>query len=393
MPLAEAPAPTAAGPKVYPEASTPPIVSERVAVIDRTLGSIAAELPNNARDAACNMPAGELVAEHYGNAINERGLATDPDILILDEPTAGIDIGSITANAAVMQDGRLLGSRVIFTGYNAEAAGRRVFEELLGELKELVENLRISVVRATLVNLRAPTPALLLGSGKAKYFRRVAAQYGTDFLTSPAGQYNYIQGGNASLSPEKSNSYTFGMVFDQPFKGFTATIDYWNITVEDTIGTVPSPTALDQCVQTGSPEYCDLITRDSQGTLWLLPQAQIVATNVIIGETKTSGWDIGVNYALRIEVYDLRSPNLMSSSSMRIEARYATELARQLDVDELAAIDDLPAIEKNAWQKVNEKVSKIGLAVSGISPRAGPSGEIMTIRSSGIRISSANRSR
>jgi (R)-2-hydroxyacyl-CoA dehydratese activating ATPase len=49
--------------------------------------------------------------------------------------TAGIDIGSITAKAAIMHDDELLGTRVIFTGYNSEAAGRRVFEELLGELK------------------------------------------------------------------------------------------------------------------------------------------------------------------------------------------------------------------------------------------------------------------
>ena len=48
--------------------------------------------------------------------------------------TVGIDIGSITAKAAVMRDGVLLGTRVIFTGYNSEAAGRRVFDELLGEL-------------------------------------------------------------------------------------------------------------------------------------------------------------------------------------------------------------------------------------------------------------------
>jgi (R)-2-hydroxyacyl-CoA dehydratese activating ATPase len=48
--------------------------------------------------------------------------------------TAGIDIGSITAKAAVLRDGELLGTRVILTGYNAEAAGRRVFEELLAEL-------------------------------------------------------------------------------------------------------------------------------------------------------------------------------------------------------------------------------------------------------------------
>jgi len=48
--------------------------------------------------------------------------------------TAGIDIGSITAKAAVMREGVLLGTRVIFTGYSSEAAGRRVFDELLGEL-------------------------------------------------------------------------------------------------------------------------------------------------------------------------------------------------------------------------------------------------------------------
>lgn len=47
---------------------------------------------------------------------------------------AGIDIGSITAKAALLKDGALLGTRVIFTGYNAEAAGRRVFEELLADL-------------------------------------------------------------------------------------------------------------------------------------------------------------------------------------------------------------------------------------------------------------------
>ncbi|HNV45521.1 MAG TPA: acyl-CoA dehydratase activase [Spirochaetota bacterium] len=48
--------------------------------------------------------------------------------------TAGIDIGSITAKAAVMKDRQILGATVIFTGYNAELAGRRVFDELLGEL-------------------------------------------------------------------------------------------------------------------------------------------------------------------------------------------------------------------------------------------------------------------
>ncbi|MEO6873326.1 MAG: GTPase HflX [Opitutaceae bacterium] len=68
--------------------------------------------------------------------------------------------------------------------------------ELLGELKELVENLRISVVRSTLVTLRQPTPALLLGSGKAKELADMAKAEGADVIVfdehlSPAQQRNW----------------------------------------------------------------------------------------------------------------------------------------------------------------------------------------------------------
>ncbi|HWR67603.1 MAG TPA: acyl-CoA dehydratase activase [Desulfomonilia bacterium] len=48
--------------------------------------------------------------------------------------TAGIDIGSITAKAAIMDNGAVLGTRVIFTGYNVEIASRKVYDELLAEL-------------------------------------------------------------------------------------------------------------------------------------------------------------------------------------------------------------------------------------------------------------------
>ncbi len=47
--------------------------------------------------------------------------------------TAGIDIGSITAKAAIVEDGKILGTKIIFTGYNAEAAGVKVYEEALAE--------------------------------------------------------------------------------------------------------------------------------------------------------------------------------------------------------------------------------------------------------------------
>jgi predicted CoA-substrate-specific enzyme activase len=48
--------------------------------------------------------------------------------------TAGIDIGSITAKAAVLKDGHILGTKVMFTGYNAKQAGKMVMDDLLNEI-------------------------------------------------------------------------------------------------------------------------------------------------------------------------------------------------------------------------------------------------------------------
>lgn len=44
---------------------------------------------------------------------------------------AGIDIGSITAKAALIKNDNLIETHVIFTGYNTLLAGQKVFEELL----------------------------------------------------------------------------------------------------------------------------------------------------------------------------------------------------------------------------------------------------------------------
>ncbi len=48
---------------------------------------------------------------------------------------AGIDIGSITAKAALLKGNKLLGTRVIPTGYNPVTAGKKVFSDLLAHTK------------------------------------------------------------------------------------------------------------------------------------------------------------------------------------------------------------------------------------------------------------------
>jgi GTP-binding protein HflX len=69
-------------------------------------------------------------------------------------------------------------------------------EELLAELTELVENLSLSIVRATLVRLRAPSPALFVGKGKAEELAALAKEDGAEVIVfdsalSPAQQRNW----------------------------------------------------------------------------------------------------------------------------------------------------------------------------------------------------------
>lgn len=49
--------------------------------------------------------------------------------------SAGIDIGSISTKAVIMKGGEFLAGRVIFTGYNAESAGRKAFDAVLADLR------------------------------------------------------------------------------------------------------------------------------------------------------------------------------------------------------------------------------------------------------------------
>lgn len=118
------------------------------------------------------------------------------------------------------------------------------------------------------------------------------ALYGSPQLFSPAGQYQFQQGGNANLSPETSHSYTLGAVFQS--RDFDASVDYYKITVKNVISTIPSSLAVNQCIATG--QFCDLIHRDAQGTLWLPGQGYVTGTNLNVAELNTSGIDFTANY-------------------------------------------------------------------------------------------------
>jgi outer membrane receptor protein involved in Fe transport len=142
-----------------------------------------------------------------------------------------------------------------------------------------------------------------------------AAQYG-NIQDSPAGQYNYLQGGNPGLKPEEAKTYTIGLVLT-PMKDFSATIDYFDIKIDKTISTVSPTTTLNQCLTNGS--FCNLITRDRLGTLWLLDAGRIVATNQNLGGSQTSGVDLGLNYSYKLDSYGSLGFNFIGTWLQKLE--------------------------------------------------------------------------
>jgi len=126
-----------------------------------------------------------------------------------------------------------------------------------------------------------------------------AAQYGTGITWNPAGQYNTFQGGNPDLDPETADTITAGVVWTpQSIRGLSITLDYFNIAIDERIGTLGFASTMNSCLNTGDPDTCALIERDALGTLWKPNAGRIVTTLQNIGKTVAEGVDLNFNYLL-----------------------------------------------------------------------------------------------
>ena len=121
---------------------------------------------------------------------------------------------------------------------------------------------------------------------------------------NPAGQFNVLTGGNPNLDPESADTYALGVVGTPSFlPGLSFSIDYFNIEIEDTISTIPPAAALQNCLDSGDPVFCDLINRGNGSTLWANPTGFVEALNINTGSLKTSGVDITAAYSFDIGTY------------------------------------------------------------------------------------------
>lgn len=105
-----------------------------------------------------------------------------------------------------------------------------------------------------------------------------------------------IQRGNPNLAPEKALTTGVGVVL-QPaaLSGFTASVDYWNIDLKDSIGSLNSQQIVDQCFL-GQQAICDLIDMTPGGDI-----ASVSILPINIGQSVYRGIDYELGYRLPLD--------------------------------------------------------------------------------------------
>jgi len=115
-------------------------------------------------------------------------------------------------------------------------------------------------------------------------------------------QFQQLQGGNTGLTPEESDAWTIGFVL-QPTPQFSFSVDYWDYTVTNNISVIG-----ETAIFGDTDKYANLFVRCSQADPARIPTipgcnqpggdplAYIINTNLNLGDTKTSGWDLQVNW-------------------------------------------------------------------------------------------------
>jgi iron complex outermembrane recepter protein len=138
-------------------------------------------------------------------------------------------------------------------------------------------------------------------------------------------QFQQLQGGNANLTPEESEAWTVGFVF-QPTSQVSFSVDYWDYTVTNNIGIIG-----DSAIFGDPVKYANLIVRCSAADPAFVgtipgcqipggdPLAYVTNTNLNLGDTETSGIDFQINWNPSATAYGRFSLNFRGTYVTKYE--------------------------------------------------------------------------
>ncbi|MFT4057324.1 MAG: TonB-dependent receptor [Novosphingobium sp.] len=195
----------------------------------------------------------------------------------------------------------------VFDGFDVNAAGRATHYSTsgwvgtwkLGATWQAIDAIRL---RGNISHdIRAPNLEELYAAGTART-NSVIIPDDADAPVTGSQQFVQNQFGNSSLKPEVADGWTAGVVFTPSFlPGFTASFDYYQIKIDDAIGTLTAQQTVDLCYEQAVTAYCSNIHFDSSGAL-----STIDLTPMNFASQKTKGFDIEASYTRQVGPGTLR---------------------------------------------------------------------------------------
>jgi len=140
---------------------------------------------------------------------------------------------------------------------------------------------------------------------------RAIAQNGVfEYTQADIQGINGFDSGNPDLDEETAKTLTLGAVVTPSLlPGFSATVDYFDITVDNAIGSVPREASIQGCLGSGIAEFCNNVIRNAN--TGLIETVNAPLQNVASYET--SGVDVNLRYgrALGLMTDDRLDVNLL----------------------------------------------------------------------------------
>lgn len=174
-----------------------------------------------------------------------------------------------------------------------------------------------------------PCDSRFINNGEAVRVQNCAAVgVPTGFTDPVTGNRSVLQGGNAGLEAETSDSYTVGVIFQPSFlPGFSASVDYYNIEVESVIANISAQQIINNCYDAPNfpnNQFCPLVAdREPSGALPLTNALNIAPINY--ANLTAEGIDLDVGYSRTFDNDD--------RLSLRVIATHVLDRTNFLDVD------------------------------------------------------------
>ena len=200
------------------------------------------------------------------------------------------DVWKVQGNWQITPDLRLRATRG--TTYRAPA----LFETFLGATTSFLSQASID-------------PCADWGESSNQNLRTNCAALGIPSDYAPVGSSATIisEGGGSSLSPETSDSKTFGIVFTPSYMNFSIAIDYFSIEVEDQIAQLDAGTVVEGCyIADNFPNsFCDLLRRNDANATEPFAITSVRDVYVNVNCQKTNGLDFTLRYEQGFDFGDI----------------------------------------------------------------------------------------